>query len=72
MNYVCIKPGCSNAVTDEDTYCDACESLKASIADQIDAKFNTKGQQPSSLLQDYDRARGNRAFPTAAALGIKI
>lgn len=67
----CIKPGCTNVVTEEDSYCEACEALKMSIAAQIDAKFNTVGQEPSSLLQDYDRARAGKAFPSAGALGFE-
>ena len=75
MTHQCIKPGCPNKYEDDDIdafYCPSCIEAKQAIADELDAKFNTTGQVPSSALADYDRARGTRAFPRASDLGIKI
>jgi hypothetical protein len=75
MLQTCIKPSCGQKYESEEPdayYCPSCLELKRSAAAELDAKFDTRGQQPSSGLTEYDRACAGRKFPRAADLGITI
>lgn len=75
FTHQCIKPGCENSYEDaeEDAYyCPSCNTERVKIAKQMDKKFKTVEQEPSSMLSEYDKARGNAKFPSAASLGIKL
>ncbi len=74
MKHQCIKPGCSNSYEDNEVdayYCPSCNTVRQQLARELDAKFNTVGQQPSGALAAYDAARGRNAFPSAGSLGIQ-
>lgn len=73
-NHKCIKPSCGKTYQDEEIeayYCPDCDAERKQVAKELDAKFNTVGQQPSTALSDYDAARGNGKFPSAGALGFE-
>lgn len=84
-SHKCIKPNCNTVYEDNEIdafYCPSCDVARKAIAQEIDGKFNTVGQQPSSELAAYDAARNYTdpktgehkiaAFPRATSVGIKF
>lgn len=73
FTYPCLKCKTPYQSQEEEAYlCSTCLEAKNLAAKELDAKFDTRGQQPSSALADYDRACAGRKFPRAADIGIKI
>ncbi len=73
FTHPCLKCKVPYQSEDGEAYlCDPCVESKNAAAKELDSKFDTRGQQPSNALADYDRARAGRKFPRAADLGIKI
>ncbi len=70
----CIKCKANYSDLDiEDYLCTECNASRLLIAKEIDAKFNTVGQKPSSDLTTYMNALGANGgkFPSISQMGIK-